>query len=95
MNRISPVKFQGRFTDLLTASVEMDAAQHPGGISSEDLERLTRQVKDKFQRVTVQSDPYQFPATVDIKGNPETVALADQFLKSALQRDKVKFSYTA
>lgn len=97
MTRILPVRFQGTFTGINTYT--LDAAQRPGGIASEELERIVQKARKEFrpQGVNIICNPFNSPASIQTTGNPEAVQEADAFVRTRLSENRpqpVEHSYT-
>ncbi len=91
---INMVKFQGKFSEIPTYSINHNAAPQKNGISSEALESLRNQLRDTYQHTQIECNPYDSPASLQITGTTHEVELADSFVNSLFARLHVHSSYT-
>lgn len=90
----SSVRFSGTFFNLNTYCLGMNAVEHLGGISCQEIEELRDAVSERFWGVEVDTDPHQDPAMIHTAGDQDMVIEADCFIKNVLDAKQVKYNYS-
>lgn len=94
--RISPAQptilFQGHFDNLKTYTLANNGASGEGNISSEALEQLLSQMRQKHPDVIIDCNPTAYPAHIHTAGRESRAADFD--LQEALFQRQVTFDYS-